>query len=945
VRREAAGAQGAAGEPGRLTGQAPSGHDRYIVRGNAVAVQPDGDRALFTNIDPDPAKRAEFWELVEAHERAGGPDQMSCRFADQPDFWARAVQQADCPEALRDQYRRTDHARNVRFDIEGGGAMRAFLARQDGWIANRKRRSEESEAAFAARKLPFAGFHDGRRGRTQYRIVGELPDELSMEGRAQLLREFSDEFRRRRIPFVAVMHAPDHNNDEKNWHFHLIYYDRPCARITAAQIAELDRDGYDIAKLEVGMWDFAAVTNKRNRVNRPATPLQQKKVGEVGNDRWIGNLRRSFAARTNAQLEKERVERRVDPRRHADMGIPGDPQEHLGTRQAAAETRGIVTPIGRANEERQSRTIEAIIEQKHRAERAAIARHVEQWQKCSVGRPAAGSSSFADALNEFGDSLTTAAALDRLAAQMRHGVDRAGSRATHVRRTNDHLVRAIDADPTAGSARERRERSVLVEAASDYLEWLGITLADEQKLIAECDAEARHFRTRATIIESQLAAAVSVLPAQVATMPAVTSPLPGVVRRGSPSEGVADALDRWITRIETARPYIRGDRSGFYMSGHETMPAADPDIQARLAALHRRQQDEINRIANHLRARPTALAFDIVDGRRRFRVKGLDPDLAKAFLRYRDGPELIAVINATLNPDQDARAVLRAGGDRWQSPIAPRAAVTPTPQPTVTPPSPKSATDTPSGRTAAAINDVLVSKQTGASYSPLARETDPPSVDTQQIVRDLIAARIPLTIAQDHSIDRAALRASKVDEGLIETIRRDPLLIIRAADQIETALELVKAHVANHPYDLAIRSGGYVVEGDASAELVALARFHSGAPRWRQQLEAQYRALHPVVLAPASMPPVTPDRRSGIERHPERFSTIEPDLALRAEAKEYALERAKRRQSSMERSHGKDPVQPAQQVPVPAGTSKDSDIVHGEAARRAARRAAIKRGL
>ncbi len=950
MRHETAGARGAAGEPERLTGQAPSGHDGYIVRGSAVAVQPDGHRALFTNIDPDPVKRAKFWELVEEHERAGGPDQMSCRFADRPDFWARVVQHPDCPEALHDEYQRAGHDRTARFDIEAGDAMRTFLARQDGWIRNRKRRPDESKAAFEARELPFASFHDGRRGRTQYRIVGELPDELSMKGRVQLLRDFSDEFRRRRIPFVAVMHAPDHNNDEKNWHFHLIYYDRPCARITAAQIAELDRKGYDIAKLEVGMWDFAAVTNKRNRVNRPATPLQQNKVGEVGNDHWIGNLRRSFAARTNAQLEKERIERRVDPRRHADMGIPGDPQEHLGTRQAAAETRGVVTPIGRMNEERQSRTIETMIEQKHASERAAIARQVEQWQIRSVGRPAAASSIFADALNEFSDSLTTAAALDRLAAQLRHGMDRAGSRATHVRRTNDQLVRAIDADPAAGSARERRERAGLVEAASDYLEWLGITLSDERQLIAECDAEAGRRRTRAATIEAQLVAAVSVAPAAVGITPSVTPATSGVDRGRSHPANAGDLLDLWITQIEAGRPYIRGGRSGFSVTGHATILAAGSDAQARLAVLHRRQQHEISRIANHLRARPTALAFDIVDGRRSFRVKGLDPDLAKAFLRYRDGPELIAVIDAALNPDQGARSRLGAGGDQRQLPTAPPAALAPTPHPVATPPSSEVEIGTPPARVAATVEEVPVLEPTGASSSQVGRDADPPSVDVKRIVRELIAARIPLTIAQDHFIDRAALRAGKVDDGFIEMIRRDPLLVICAADQIEEAFGRVRLHVARHPNDLALRPGSHSLEGDAPADLVALAKFHSGSPRWRQQIDAMYSALHPVALAPASMAPVTPvmpvtpDCRPAIERHPERFSTVEPDLALRAEARKYALERTRKRDSSMEPSHTSDSVQSVQHVPVPADTSKDRNIIHGEAARRAAQRAAIQRG-
>ena len=364
-----------AGTQAAIEAHTPSGHDRYLVRGGAVAIQPDGDRVLFTNIDADPAKRAEFWTLVEVHERSAGSDQMSCRFADQPDFWGAVIRRNDCPPVLRDQHATVDHDKIVRFDIDSGKAMRKFLKQLDGWIG--KGEGEQT----------FARFHDGRAGRTQYRIVGELPDELPMTGKVQLLRDFTEEFRRRRIPFVAVMHAPDHNNDEKNWHFHLVYYDRPCARITAAQIAELERNGHDTGRLAPGMWDFAAVTVKKDRVNRELWPLRQKKVAQVGNDRWIKDLRHSFAKMTNVQLEQAGVARRVDPRRHADMGIVADPQEHLGTRQAAAETRGTVTAAGTRNEERQSQAILAQIDQAHVQALADATRRVADLKRRLAAGP------------------------------------------------------------------------------------------------------------------------------------------------------------------------------------------------------------------------------------------------------------------------------------------------------------------------------------------------------------------------------------------------------------------------------------------------------------------------------------------------------------------------------------------------------------------------------
>lgn len=89
------------GEPVHLyDGEAPD-HDRYIGRMEAVAIQPDGTRALITNIDPDDDERARFWSLVEKHEAIASNDQMSIRVCDRPAFWAMVASQPDCPAELR----------------------------------------------------------------------------------------------------------------------------------------------------------------------------------------------------------------------------------------------------------------------------------------------------------------------------------------------------------------------------------------------------------------------------------------------------------------------------------------------------------------------------------------------------------------------------------------------------------------------------------------------------------------------------------------------------------------------------------------------------------------------------------------------------------------------------------------------------------------------------
>lgn len=876
-----------AGAQASIDAHTPSGHDRYLVRGGAVAIQPDGDRVLFTNIDADPAKRAEFWTLVEAHERSAGSDQMSCRFADRPDFWDAVVRRNDCPPVLRDQHATVDHDKIVRFDIDSGKAMRKFLKGLDGWIAK-------------GGEQTFAKFHDGRAGRTQYRIVGELPDELPMAGKVKLLRDFTEEFRRRRIPFVAVMHAPDHNNNEKNWHFHLVYYDRPCARITAAQIAELEQNGHDTGRLAPGMWDFAAPTVKKDRVNRELWPLRQKKVAQVGNDRWIKNLRHSFANMTNVQLEQAGVARRVDPHRHADMGIVADPQEHLGTRQAAAETRGTVTAAGTRNEERQSQAIVTQIDQTHAQALEDATKRAADLKRRLAGRPIVDG---ADPLAEVERNLIAAADLDRLAAGLRHADDRAVSRATNLKRMNGQLVQAIDADASAASRRERQSRAGIVAGADRYLHILDVALRDDRRLIADCTDEAGRRREAARQAEArleELANAPTVAPTLV-TEPTAPSPQP-----------IVDPVEQWLRQIEQRRPLILLDGKSFVLDsikppiGIDTAPA-----QARLGKLYRSQQDDIARIVRRLPAHRLSLGIRTVDGQTRRYLDGVEPALARTFFRYQDSPEIKAAVEAIIHPEMAARSApvfepppmtpkpvaaakkgpapdtLQRDGVKREAPqVATRpamAAAVPPPQSAPPPATPI----------------LPVAKAPGRATAPSTSAPKPPSPDPAIVARDLVARNVPLTFDEDDRIDRAALLAAKVDAGIVGALQNNAYLAGRVGMQVEQALARVQKHARSNPLNLIRRGEQITLGGDAPAQLIELSRFHARAPRMQDQL----RQLHDELNA-QTMVQSTPT----------------------VESIEVPLPKVEQASSDVRK------------------LSSSADILQGEAARQAALRAAWQRG-
>jgi hypothetical protein len=449
-------------EPAKLKSAGESGrHDAYIDRSDAVAQQPDGGRALITNIDENAVERAKFWALVEQHEAVKSDDQITVRLADAPAFWSNVLSQPDCPADLYAGISKAPHSSPHKFAISSGSKVRGFLERQSGWVPLVKGRSRSGQAE------PLAKFHDGRSGRVQYQIVGELPNELSAAERFSILREFAKEFEKKKLPFVAVMHAPDHSNDEKNWHFHLIYYDRPCRRITQDDIKQLAAEGYQSRHLTPGDWDFAVVTPKKGRTNGKAVPLRQNKVAAVADKSWPGFLRNRLATITNKHLKACGIDRSVDAGTYANMGIPAEPQDHLGKANAALEDRGIATPTGSSNEQRQWNAILAQAD-------------IELEQKLrDIRSQNTGATSAAEAKQPPTESirlLSQAAQLEHQAFLLEQGLERAYSRPKEVRRKNQRLLDAGKANADILSEQQRTDAQRLVDAANAYIRGINADL-------------------------------------------------------------------------------------------------------------------------------------------------------------------------------------------------------------------------------------------------------------------------------------------------------------------------------------------------------------------------------------------------------------------------------------------------------------------------------------
>lgn len=115
-----------------------------------------------------------------------------------------------------------------------------------------------------------------------------LPAELSPEGRAKLLNDLCSNLARMRLPFAAALHKPDPQNDQRNFHAHILVSLRPFERLE-------------------DKWEFAAT--KSTWLSTPSGLKLQRRV-----------IARAF----NKALEAERATARWTHRSRAADGLaPG----------------------------------------------------------------------------------------------------------------------------------------------------------------------------------------------------------------------------------------------------------------------------------------------------------------------------------------------------------------------------------------------------------------------------------------------------------------------------------------------------------------------------------------------------------------------------------------------------------------------------------------------
>ena len=214
--------------------------------------------ASFGTIGETIEQRRHFWNTVDVIEKRPRSDRVTLRFADHPEWWDlavanRATAPAPVQKALAQQLE-SGHPKDMTGKFETSDA---FAIHQ-----------------WAVDLFPEAPIEiePGRGGRVQNRIIAELPWELEGRERVEIVRNFTNKLAEKGLPFWAVIHAPDHNNDQRNFHVHIIYYDRPAGRM---------RDPKNPAAPEV--WDFEIEDEKvyKSRNRKKYRPFQQDKLREA----------------------------------------------------------------------------------------------------------------------------------------------------------------------------------------------------------------------------------------------------------------------------------------------------------------------------------------------------------------------------------------------------------------------------------------------------------------------------------------------------------------------------------------------------------------------------------------------------------------------------------------------------------------------------------------
>lgn len=482
--------------PGLEALVAQVGQDRtdYVVR-EAVPTDDHGPM-IFSNLG-DIGEYALAWKTVtETSIRAAGEEKaawLKLRPVQEDAFWQNVLRHNSLPAKVREQIFAGE---KKWIDVEPDDIEATLITlRACGWHeratvedANRKKRR-----ARAAQVRYFAGSAP----ELQRRIVGEIPKELDASAKRRVLEEFSQEFRKRDLPFVNVFHEADENNNPLNDHFHFDYHARPMRKFSCASPPAVPQsllDAYEKSKADYaakgkpypkngkakrqieiwqeaaanpqpeweGMWEPDIVFEYRTPSGKRKTtrPFVRNVDEDTRSKSWIPNLRKRYAAIVNEELRAAGSEAEFYPGKMSDLDMDKESDVHLGPKKNWFEKHGYPTLDGYHNEQRQW---EHQVRELHKRYPLAMRPH--------------------DAPDQTLRFVSKAAAMlkERVLSRPNYSHFHAAQRiAADNERQNDH--------PKKLSAKEFKRTHDLMEDAQEHAQCVGILFADYSSWLCEVEA-------------------------------------------------------------------------------------------------------------------------------------------------------------------------------------------------------------------------------------------------------------------------------------------------------------------------------------------------------------------------------------------------------------------------------------------------------------------------
>ncbi len=339
------------------------GGQSYIERPQA-AEEVEGYRlASFGNIAETFDERLAFWEAMEKAASRPQTHGIITQRGNDPEFWAKVDADPDAPLILKNappfvplphqdplsERNIPNHVPPPRLSDEPSLDVLEYF---------RKHRSQPKPVRKGAAKPVAVDFDPGRGGRIQTRLIVELPHELSPAQRLKLAQDYCHkkfvEGRKEPLPHWCVIHAPDHHNDPRNVHMHIVFAERPSKRMPHPETGE-------------PCWDFEVQIKVRdeNKHNRLCRPFEQKTERDVHSVHWIKQARQDFATLANQALAAAGKPKIYDPRTYAAMGIGEKARERINGKDYVREKRGESTAAGDAVIAAQWEREEARLAKKH----------------------------------------------------------------------------------------------------------------------------------------------------------------------------------------------------------------------------------------------------------------------------------------------------------------------------------------------------------------------------------------------------------------------------------------------------------------------------------------------------------------------------------------------------------------------------------------------------